>query len=64
MPKARLDSPSYRPASSAMVPRRCTCGGCFECIDNARWERIFQAKFADPDYYNRGINLRQSSPLS
>jgi hypothetical protein len=31
--------------------KRCTCGTCAACIDNARWEAIFNAKFADPDYY-------------
>jgi hypothetical protein len=31
--------------------RICKCGQCAWCIDNARWERIFAAKFADPTYY-------------
>ena len=31
--------------------RRCVCGTCPVCLDNARWEAIFNAKFADPDYY-------------
>jgi hypothetical protein len=31
--------------------RRCQCGGCANCIENARWERIFTEKFSDPDYY-------------
>jgi hypothetical protein len=31
--------------------RRCLCGICPVCLDNARWEAIFNAKFADPDYY-------------
>ena len=31
--------------------KRCLCGVCTVCIDNARWEAIFNAKFADPDYY-------------
>src|ERR1035438_6936480 len=30
-------------------PRGCTCR---TCCDNARWERIFQEKFADPSYYS------------
>ena len=29
----------------------CACGHCSRCLDNARWERIFAEKFADPDYY-------------
>lgn len=37
------------------VPRaangRCICGACHACQDNARWERIFNEKFASPDYY-------------
>lgn len=32
--------------------RRCTCGKCRTCADNARWEAVFQAKFADPHYYS------------
>jgi hypothetical protein len=30
---------------------RCQCGKCTMCIDNARWDKIFNAKFADPTYY-------------
>lgn len=30
---------------------RCSCGACSTCADNARWERVFNEKFADPDYY-------------
>jgi len=45
------------------VFRRCVCGLCKMCQDNARWERIFQAKFADPDYYQRR-SLVHSSPLA
>lgn len=43
--------------------RRCQCGRCRECLDNARWERIFAEKFADPNYYTR-ITVRDQSPLS
>ena len=51
-------SPSKRP-----VPRRrCTCGRCRECVENARWERIFEEKFADPTYYTRTV-LRTDSCL-
>ena len=31
--------------------KQCQCGSCGTCLDNARWEAIFNAKFADPDYY-------------
>jgi len=32
--------------------RRCACGKCRSCIDNARWESVYQEKFADPFYYS------------
>ena len=48
---------------SRIVRRRCACGNCAACVDNARWERIFEAKFADRDYYTRPV-MRQGSPLS
>jgi hypothetical protein len=41
---------------------RCRCGQCRQCLDDARWERIFTEKFADPDYYTRR-HVRCSSPL-
>jgi len=44
------------------LPRRCQCGHCATCVDNARWERIFQEKFADPTYYERRT-IRQWSSL-
>ena len=34
---------------------RCRCGQCRQCLDDARWERIFTEKFADPDYYTRRV---------
>ena len=37
------------------------CGKCAACLDDARWERIFQAKFADPFYYKCGPV--RSSPI-
>jgi len=42
---------------------RCTCGKCGPCQDNARWDAIFNAKFADPDYY-KSRPLRGGSSLS
>lgn len=55
-----------RAASSGAGPRRqlvrCTCGSCRICRDNARWERIFQEKFADPHYYSHPP-ARHASPL-
>ena len=46
MARAKEDAVRYHAKS-----RRCRCGICAACIENARWERIFQEKFADPDYY-------------
>lgn len=39
------------------VPRRqfCKCGECKWCLDNVRWDRIFNEKFADPAYYGQLI---------
>lgn len=56
------------PESSLSLPkrvqrRRCSCGGCRQCRENARWEKVFNEKFADPSYYDR-YSLRFSSPLS
>jgi hypothetical protein len=43
---------------------RCHCGQCRNCQENARWERIFQEKFANSDYYHHDIRVRYASPLS
>jgi len=53
-----MDAPNPR----ASAPRRCRCGTCFHCKDNARWERIFNEKFAGPNYYQQR-NLTQGSSL-
>lgn len=45
------------------MARRCSCGRCASCLDNARWERIFQEKFADQTYYTRRL-VTQGSALS
>ena len=42
---------------------RCKCGRCQQCLDNARWERIFAEKFADPDYYTGSV-IHTASPLT
>ena len=39
-------------------PRGCACR---TCSDNARWERIFQEKFADPSYYSNPVTRNGSS---
>jgi hypothetical protein len=52
--------------STANPQRRCAtgkCNACFTCVDNAKWERIFNEKFADPDYY-RAPQSRNGSTLS
>jgi hypothetical protein len=45
----KIESIGKRPARKA---GRCRCGQCRQCLDNARWERIFNEKFADPYYYD------------
>jgi hypothetical protein len=42
---------------------RCNCGQCHQCLDNARWERIFAEKFEDLSYYSRPVVTR-ASPLT
>ena len=55
-------------ASSAALrgPRRCVCGKCASCVDNERWERIFQEKFGqqERDYYAAGREPRSSGVSS
>ena len=34
--------------------RRCACGSCRECRDNAKWDRIF-AKFETKEREERGV---------
>lgn len=41
---------SIKPVRTLRV-RRCRCGECPRCVENARWDRIFNEKFADPEYY-------------
>ncbi len=50
------------PARSSPM-RHCQCGRCRQCVEDARWERIFAEKFADPDYYVLRIP-RAVSPLT
>lgn len=46
---------AHKPSTCA---RGCTCRTCSE---NARWERIFQEKFADPSYYSHPTSRNGSS---
>src|ERR1035437_9472012 len=41
---------------------RCKCGQCQQCLEDARWERIFVEKFADPNYYNGPVTHTTSPP--
>jgi hypothetical protein len=38
----------------------CKCGRCRRCLDNARWDRIFSEKFADPGYYPLKVSHNSS----
>ena len=61
----RADAVSQpHPAKSRRASGRCRCGQCRTCQENARWERIFQEKFANSDYYHHDIRVRYASPLS
>jgi hypothetical protein len=53
------------PVLAVRTKRRqpCKCGECRNCKDNARWERIFNQKFADPTYYN-SQQVRHNSSLA
>lgn len=57
-------APNVARAASRGRRIRCTCGHCRQCLDNARWERIFVEKFADPNYYTIGVVVRIASPLT
>lgn len=54
----------HRPVEARQATReakRCTCGTCEACVDEARWERIYRERFADPDYYQpRGPRIRST----
>jgi hypothetical protein len=54
--------PVYQPPAHKVKVRQCKCGTCDTCVDTARWERIFQQKFADPLYYATR-DLPHNSPL-
>ena len=61
----KLQPTAAKAVTAARRRRRlCRCGKCGTCKDNARWERIFQEKFADPEYYRQPLHIRYSSPLS
>ncbi len=41
--------------------RRCRCGTCQRCVEEARWDRIFNERFADPNYYKNRTTTFGSS---
>jgi hypothetical protein len=59
--RRRTQSTEGRVATSRQ--RRCTCAVCPNCVDEARWERIFNERFATPDYYQARF-LRNWSTLA
>jgi hypothetical protein len=61
-PPKRCDT-GVRLRPSGGGARRCTCGTCKQCLENARWERIFKEKFEDPSYYTRRTTS-MASPLA
>jgi len=64
-PPERVDPPApKRLVKPRRTAGRCACGQCRTCVENARWERIFQEKFANSDYYNHEIRIHYASPLS
>lgn len=60
MTKKASDASVYQPP--VQKSRRCHCGICSGCKENARWDRIFAEKFADPSYYS-DLTVRRGSPL-
>jgi hypothetical protein len=60
----RMDPASQVRLKTRRAAGRCHCGECRNCQENARWERIFQEKFANSDYYHHDIRIRYASPLS
>jgi hypothetical protein len=58
--RGRQDAARPANRSRRMV---CRCGQCRQCQENARWERIFAKKFADPDYYASRL-VHYTSPLT
>jgi hypothetical protein len=61
--KQRVAPVQLRETRTHPRSRHCSCGACARCIDNARWNRIFNEKFADPSYYG-GVSVRHNSSLA
>jgi len=64
-PHADLPVEAIAGSSTGRISRQrnCACGSCRRCVENARWERIFNEKFADRGYYGR-IAVRHNSSLA
>jgi hypothetical protein len=50
-----------RPASPSPC---CRSGNCPNCLETSRWERLFERKFADPDYYGSRLTFWSITPLA
>lgn len=64
-PSSSPRNPTVETKDRVRTARRqpCQCGECKSCLDNARWDRIFNEKFADPTYYGP-ITIKHSSCLA
>jgi hypothetical protein len=63
-PRGRIPAGAKDGRSSSPHGRQhCECGQCKRCLDNLRWGRIYDEKFADPTYYG-GIVVRHNSTLA
>jgi hypothetical protein len=64
---AEKENPGLPAASAASArkaaSRQCKCGTCPRCAEDARWERIFREKFADPYYYGMR-RVPHNSPIN
>jgi hypothetical protein len=49
--QARMTMTASPTQQSSPKSKRCHCALCPRCREEARWERIFKERFADPDYY-------------
>jgi hypothetical protein len=62
-PARRAPAEAWAGLSRPQRRQYCNCGQCKWCLDNARWDRIFNEKFADPAYYG-GIVVKHNSTLA
>jgi hypothetical protein len=62
-PEATALQTAPPPVKRTSTGRICACGQCARCLDNARWNKVFEEKFADPSYY-AGLSVRRQSSLA